>query len=124
MGYGSFFNVRTDIAKLYDEEFGTSYQNYIHECILATSTDELRELDKEFEDYVNSKNIPENLLDFLLASDECGKVDYKTSKLLRDLCWKSTDTYQYGYWYNRRTLKEIGDIFNDSYKNRCQAKWR
>ena len=75
MGYIGFNNLRTNIAKAWDKEFGEAYGD-TRLCLFD---------EKEYNDRLNSilsderfKDEDVDILDFLMASDCDGKCGYKT----------------------------------------------
>ncbi len=130
MGCGSFQRFRTIIAHSYDYDFGETYEKYLSDCDRVYFTCPGREqerafgeLDKKFNEYIAKKNLPDGLLDFLLQSDCKGKVDYKTARILRDVCRKSESKEVFGYVFNQMNIKEIAEIFDDGVKHRCCVWW-
>ena len=82
MGYGGFHNLRTNIAKIFDEELGELYSDITASIINP----------QEYNDNLNKilrnerfKDEDEDILDFLFASDCNGKCGYKTCRKIYNL---------------------------------------
>ena len=84
MGCGGFFNLRKNIALALDKDFGENYA-LIAKCYTDnqyTENDRAAELiiaDKQLDDKYS------DVLDFLYASDEGGKISYKTCRKIYNL---------------------------------------
>ena len=86
MGYGGFDNLRTSIARAFDEELGIAYSD-THMAIMHP---------KEYDERINSiladerfKDEDVDIIEFLFATDCEGKCSYKTCgkiyKLIKDI---------------------------------------
>ena len=123
MGYGSFRNFRIEVSKAFSEDFGESYEFYLNRVAdelfrIGTIEDENR----EFNDYLKTVNIDDDIVDFLFQSDSAGKISYKTARKIRDLCRKSDCPYKFGYG-DPMSMLEIAEIFDDAVKHRCNVMW-
>lgn len=126
MGYGSFSRFRRGVAKAFSQEFGEAYNSYIDKSLriyISGTEEELKKLDKKFNDYLKTVDIDNDIVDFLFQPDCEGKIGYKTAGKIRDLCRISKSDEYFGYDRDRRSMSEMAEIFNDAYKHRCQVKW-
>ncbi len=128
MGYGSFLTFRTEVAKAFSDEFGQKYRKYIDDslraytCFLNSDT-ELARLDKEFNSYLKTVDIDDDVVDFLFQPDSEGKITYKTARKVRDLCRKSKCKNKFGYVSDQRSMTEMAEIFDAAVKHRCNVRW-
>ena len=101
MGYGSFMVFRTQVARAFSREFGYRYRKYLDDSMKAymhiDSDAELARLDKEYNEYLKTVDIDDDIVDFLFQSDCEGKITYKTARKIRDLCMKSNYEGKFGY---------------------------
>ena len=126
MGYGSFSIFRREVAKAFSKEFGEAYEIYLNESIrkyMFGTEEELKKCDKEFEDYLKTVNIEEDIVDFLFQTDCGGKIGYKTARKISDLCKQSIFKGKFGYVYDQRSMAEMAEIFDDAVKHRCNVRW-
>lgn len=126
MGYGSFSRFRREVARAFSEDFGNAYSNYLDNSMktfITGTEEELKELDKDFNDYLKTVNIDDDVVDFLFQTDCGGKVSCKTAKKIRDLCRQSKSNQYFGYANGQMNMLEIAEIFDDAVKHRCQVRW-
>ena len=84
---------------------------------------ELARLDKEYNEYLKTVDIDDDIVDFLFQSDCEGKITYKTARKIRDLCMKSNYEGKFGYISYQLSMKEMAEIFDDAVKHRCNVRW-
>ena len=81
IGYGTFYLLRSEIAKCLDYEFGKQYASLL-ECDTA---EERKARDEVTDKMARQKHLDEDVLAFLFASDCDGEVPYKTCGKLYSL---------------------------------------
>lgn len=126
MGYGSFSNFRIEVAKAFSEDFGEQYKDYLNKAckeLFCGTEENIKRLDKDFSAYLKTVDISDDIVNFLFQTDCGGKINCKTARKIRDLCNKSKCEYKFGYDSDKRTIKEIAEIFDDAVKHRCNVKW-
>lgn len=126
MGYVSFQTFRIEVAKAFSADFGRRYEYYLNESLrmlIFEKKEELNLLDKQFNKYLKTVDIPVDVVDFLFQCDTGGKISYKTAEKIRDLCRKSECKHKFGYTSYALSMAEISEIFDDAVKHKCQVKW-
>lgn len=123
MGYIGFNNLRTNIAKAWDKEFGEAYGN----------TKQLFFEPEEYTKRLNSiladerfKDEDADILDFLMASDCNGKCGYKTCKKLYNLI-KDVDfgkkIFTYAAYSDGKDYEHLKLFLKECYQKRRMMIW-
>ena len=125
MGAGGFFNLRANIADLFDEQFGEHYRK-LSECHDQTEYEEHDRIANEILSHPRFQDEDADILDFLYASDLDGKIGYKTCEKLYNLI-KDHDfgkkCFRYAaYAYN--DYEELKSFLKECYSHRRNAYWR
>ena len=123
MGYIGFNNLRTNIAKAWDKEFGEAYADNTM-CMLHPEvyTKRLNRIlaDKRF------KNEDADILNFLMASDCDGKCGYKTCKKLYNLI-KDVDfgkkIFTYAAYSDGKDYEHLKLFLKECYQKRRIMIW-
>ena len=84
MGASGFFNLRANIADLFDERFGEHYRK-LSECYSPIDYEEHDRIANEILSHPRFKDEDADILDFLYASDCDGKISYRTCGKLYNL---------------------------------------
>ena len=125
MGYGGFYNLRKNIAYCVDSGFGKLYEELLH-CWSRDATDEVA---RKTNDYIRKNpDIFENLddvLDFLYAPDDSGKISYKTCgkiyALIKPVDFKDK-CFRYGAQAHN-DYEEFKEFLKDCYSHRKSMRW-
>lgn len=94
MGYGGFFNLRKNVALALDREFGENYA-LLSRCVTPR---QFEENDAVANALITEKNLDEDVVEFLYASDCGGSVSHKTCRKIYDLI-KDVDFGDKGFRY-------------------------
>lgn len=127
MSYGGFFVLRSQIANVFDKEFGEHYSQLLKaSCSLSGDTETFNKkmnqilADKRF-------NGKDDILDFFFASDCEGTISYQTCKKLYDII-KNAD-FQSGFQYGNfsdgieKDWSDLKEFFLGCYKAKVSARW-
>ena len=123
MGYIGFNNLRTNIAKAWDKEFGEVYSD-TRLCLIN---------EEEYNERLNSiladerfKDEDADILDFLMASDCNGKCGYKTCKKLYNLI-KDVDfgkkIFTYAAYSDGKDYEHLKLFLKECYQKRRMMIW-
>lgn len=123
MGYIGFNNLRTNIAKAWDKEFGEAYADNTM-CMLHPEvyTKRLNRIlaDERF------KNEDADILNFLMASDCDGKCGYKTCKKIYNLI-KDVDfgkkIFTYAAYSDGKDYEHLKLFLKECYQKRRIMIW-
>ncbi len=125
MGCGGFFNLRTNIADLFDEEFGEHYRK-LSKCYNQIDYKEHDRIANEILLHPRFKEEDADILDFLYASDRERKISYKTRGKLYNLI-KDHDfgkkCFRYAA-YAHNDYEELKAFLKECYSHRRNAYWR
>ena len=78
MGCGGFFNLRANIADLFDKQFGEHYRKSFNGYCSQDDYDQHERIAKEILSHPRFKDEDADIIVFLYASDCDGKISYKT----------------------------------------------
>ncbi len=124
LGGSGFFNLRKNIAFSLDKEFGENYAKLIY----CHSKEDYENHDKTANQIIQDKHLDENytaVLDFLYASDETGKINYKTCKQIYDLIAPinfKNKSFRYGA-YSHNDYEEFKIFLLDCYSHHKNMIW-
>ncbi len=125
MGAGGFFNLRANIADLFDEQFGKHYRRLL-ECHDQIEYEKHDRIANEILSHPRFKDEDTDIVVFLYASDCEGKIGYKTCGKLYDLI-KNTDFkgkyFRYAA-YAHNDYEELKGFLKECYSHRRTAYWR
>ena len=124
MGYGGFRNLRVNIAKAYDPDFGEHYANLIH-CYTV----------KQFEEHDKVANLmiskfpeeDEDIFDFLYQSDCEGRINYRTCGKIYNLIKDKDFTnmiFMYSTLSDGKDYEHLKAFLKECYSHRRNAYWR
>ena len=125
-GYGDFFNLRKNIAKCLDKEFGEHYETLVH----CHTKQEYSDFDKKAIVIIAKNHLEENadILDFLFAPDAGGTLNYKTAlkiaRLLEGQEELKNKKFTYVAYSNGEDYEELRRFLNDCYSHRRNVHWR
>lgn len=125
MGAGGFFNLRANIADLFDEQFGEHYRKLL-KCYYQKDYEEHDRIANEILSYPRFKEEDADILDFLYASDCDGKISYKTCGKLYNLIKDhdfSNECFRYAA-YAHNDYEELKGFLKECYSHRRNAYWR
>ena len=125
MGYSGFFNLRANIADLFDKQFGEHYRKLLG-CFDQTEHEEHDRIANDILSHPRFKDEDADILDFLYASDCDGKISYKTCGKLYDLI-KDHDFEKKCFRYAAHThndYEELKEFLKECYSHRRNAYWR
>ena len=126
MGYGGFFNLRKNIALALDDDFGQIYLRFA-KCI---TDEDYKENDRLAKSVINQKHLDKqyaDVLDFLYASDEGGKIGYRTCKKISDMLERClpalrTKTFRYAN-YAGHDYEDFIEFLKDCVKYHKNMRW-
>ena len=124
MGAGGFFNLRANIAVLFDKQFGEHYRRLL-ECRDQIEYEEHDRIANEILSNPRFKDEDADILDFLYASDCDGKIGYKTCGKLFNLI-KDRDFGKKGFRYTayaHNDYEELKKFLKECYSHRRNAYW-
>ena len=125
MGYGGFFNLRTNLAKAYDEEFGELYSALRfckRKAVYAF-------FDKVCNDMLSDERFKEednDIIDFLFMPDSDGKIRYRTCGKLYNLI-KDIDfgdkRFQFCKYSKGNDYEQFKVFLKECYSHRRNLRW-
>ncbi len=123
-GMGGFMNLRINIARAFDAEFGEHYSN-IGRCHLDYDA-----FDKRTEEILSDARFNDNdadIIEFLFASDCEGAISHRTCKkiydLIKDIDFKGK-IFTYGAYSDGRDYEYFKEFLLECYKHRRKLRWR
>jgi hypothetical protein len=116
MGCGSFFRLRTDIAKAINFEWGMKYE----ELLNRNRYDELNDITAE---YLADGKISKYLVDFCLQSDAEGHITCWACKYIYRQIQNVDKEDRYGLGRTSVSWEEIKNAFKDGSENKGGMKW-
>lgn len=127
MSYGGFFALRSQIANVFDKEFGEHYSQLLKaSCFLSGGTEAFN---KKMNQILADKRFDgqDDILDFFFASDCEGTISHQTCKKLYDII-KNADFqsgFQYGNFSNgiEKDWNDLKEFFLGCYKAKVSARW-
>ena len=124
-GNGGFFNLRVNIAKAWDKEFGEHYAG----LVMCWSKEAYDEFDKKTEEIFSDprfKDEDQDIVDFFFASDCGGYITHKTCKKIYDLI-KNIDfgkaIFTYAAHSDGKDYEHFKEFLLECYKHRRYMKW-
>ena len=125
MGAGGFFNLRANIADLFDEQFGEHYRKLL-QCYDQIEYEEHDRIANEILSHPRFRDEDEDILDFLYASDCDGKIEYKTCgklyRLIKDHDF-GKKSFRYAAFVHN-DYEELKAFLKECYSHRRNAYWR
>lgn len=123
MGYGGFRNLRTNIAKAWDEELGEAYADTVKAMMNP----------KEYTEWINRilsddrfKDEDEDIVEFLFASDCGGKCGHKTCgkiyNLIKDIDF-GNKIFLYAKWSDGKDYEYLKEFLKECWKKRRMMMW-
>ena len=119
MGYFTFAQLRTVIAKLLNEEFGENY-SLLRRCITKK---DFKENDKIANFLIEKYNLDEDVVDFLYQSDCNGKITYKTCRKIYKLIKDYDDNFMYGYVHSNHSFNYFKEMIKNCVDKRRMLFW-
>lgn len=116
MGYGSFFRLRTDIAKAINSEWGTQYRE-------LTNRNRYDELNNITAEYLADGKISKYLVDFCFQPDTEGHITCWACKYIYQQIQNIDKKDRYGYLMAQISWEEIKYAFKDGSENKGGMKW-
>ena len=126
MGCGGFFNLRANIADLFDEQFGEHYRKLFSGYYSQEDYDQHDHIANEILSHPRFKEEDADILDFLYASDCEGKISYRTCGKLYNLI-KDHDFGKKCFRYTAHAhndYEELKAFLKECYSHRRNAYWR
>ena len=121
MGYGHFYLLRMNIAKLYDKDFAKLYESVCR----AFFDDTRKKYIDELNQYIADHNLEEDdIVEFLFMSDGEGKISSKTCKKLYNIVKDYNDDYMYGYTYANNSFAYFKEMLYDCATKHRKLFWR
>ena len=126
MGYSGFFNLRMNLAKAFDKEFGELYSalRYCH------TKEEYEIFDKICNDMLSDDRFTDNdndILDFLFDSDTGGKINYRTCgklyNIIKDIDF-GNKIFVYGAYSDGKDYEYLKDFLHECYSHRRNMYWK
>ncbi len=125
MGSGGFFNLRANIADLFDKQFGEHYRK-LTKCFDQIEYEEHDRIANKILSHPRFKDEDADIIDFLYASDCEGKINYRTCGKLHELI-KDHDfekkCFRYAA-YAHNDYEELKQFLKECYSHRRNAYWR
>ena len=125
MGYGGFFNLRTKLARAYDEEFGELYAALRY----CKKPEDYEFFDKICNDMLSDerfKDEDQDIIDFLFMDDCCGKIRYRTCgklyNLIKDINF-GDKIFVYGAHSDGKDYEYLKDFLRECYSHRRNMRW-
>lgn len=119
MGYFTFAQLRTVIAKLLNEEFGENY-SLLRRCITKK---DFKENDKIANSLIAKYNLDEDVVNFLYQSDCNGKITYKTCRKIYKLIKDYDDNFMYGYVHSNHSFNYFKEMIKNCVDKRRMLFW-
>lgn len=124
-GMGGFMNLRINIAKAWDKEFGEHYATLAH----CHSKDDYELFDLIANKILSDerfKDEDKDILDFLFASDCEGEISYKTCKkiynLIKDIDF-GNKIFTYGAYSDGKDYERFKEFLLECYRYRRKMRW-
>ncbi len=125
--YGScsmLLRIREVVALKWDQEFGEHYQT-LRRCYCR---EDYRAFDKKATEILSVERFnpdDQDMVDFLLSSEDEGKASYKTAKKILDLLkdYTSPNTLAYQY-YSNDDWEVFKTLLKGCYSHRANLIWR
>lgn len=129
MSYGSFHNLRRNIATAIDPEFGELYHKQLAALYVTDSLEAENEIVKLLADEERFPDTLQPIINFLYESDCEGSVDYRTCKAIYDLI-KDVDFEDKNFQYvSYRVGQSISDyekfkeFLRECYRYHRHMRW-
>lgn len=126
MGYGGFFNLRTNLAKAFDEEFGELYAALRY----CKQPEDYEFFDKICNDMLSDERFKEednDIIEFLFMPDSDGKIKYRTCgklyNLIKDIDFKD-EIFVYGTHSDGKDYEYLKEFLHECYSHRRNMRWR
>lgn len=126
MGYGGFFNLRTNLAKAFDEEFGELYAALRY----CKQPEDYEFFDKICNDMLSDERFKEednDIIEFLFMPDSDGKIKYRTCgklyNLIKDIDFKDK-IFVYGAHSDGKDYEYLKEFLHECYSHRRNMRWR
>lgn len=123
MGYGGFYNLRTNIASAFDKELGKAYADTL---MSLTHPKEYTELINRILSDERFKDEDEDIVDFLFASDCEGKCGYKTCgkiyNLIKDIDFGG-EIFTYAARSDGKDYEKLKLFLKECYQKRRTMIW-
>lgn len=119
MGYFTFAQLRTIIAKLLNKEFGENY-SLLRKCIAEK---DFKENDKIANSLIAKYNLDEDVVGFLYQSDCSGKITYKTCRKIYKLIKDYDDNFMYGYVHSNHSFSYFKEMIKNCADKRRMLFW-
>ena len=114
-----FFRLRRDIAYSIDNELGKHYETILDGYRMAF--DQKQEFFKNFEKKLDSleeeKGLDSEVLDFLMASDSGGKINFYTAEKILNALKLIKGKGNYGYAAHSIDVNDVIILFAEAVKN-------
>ena len=124
-GMGGFMNLRINIAKAWDKEFGEHYATLAY-CLCA---DDYKTFDVIANKILSDKRFKDedaDILDFLFASDCGGEISHKTCKKIYNLI-KDIDfggkIFTYGAHSDGKDYEKFKEFLLECYRYHRKMRW-
>lgn len=119
--------IREYVSKAFDKELGEHYSGLRR----IIREEDFNKFDKRTNEILSDerfKKEDEDIVDFLFAPDESGKVSYRTCKKIYDLIKDIKDegsriVLRYSL-YSNNDWEDFKQLLKDCYSNRCNLTWR
>lgn len=125
MGSGGFFNLRKNIAYVFDKEVGEHYETLFR----CWSKEERDAWDRKMNKILSDDRFrpeDEDVLDFLFASDCGGSASHKTCKkiygFIKDINFGNR-TFVYSAHSDGKDYEHFKAFLLECYKNRRKMRW-
>lgn len=125
-GMGMFFNLRCNIAKCWDEKFGSHYATLNKCCEKADYEAFDKKANEILQEIPEKTDADEDILDFLFASDIEGSIPYKTCNkifnLIKDVQFTHSKLRYYGSGQGD-DYEDFKSFLQECYSHRRKAVW-
>lgn len=125
MGYGGFFNLRCNIAKAFDKEFGEHYET----LMFRHSEDDFKAFNERANEILSASRFKDedaDILDFLFESDCEGKISHRTCKKIYELI-KNIDfagkIFTYAAYSDGNDYEYFKEFLKECYSHRRKMYW-
>ena len=124
-GMGGFRNLRVNIAKAWDKEFGEHYETLIR-CHCKKEYEAFNEKANRILSNDRFRQEDEDIIDFLFACDCDGSISYKTCKKIYDIIKDidfSGEIFTYSAYSDGNDYEYFKEFLLDCYKRRAKMIW-